>query len=220
MAQDPDNSSARQDGPVAGPAVARRTKSTFEVDRRHVWITAPLVIAFLGLVGTGLGALIQQYSTTLLERNKFEYTLIQKALAAPNRHDAAKELTFYSKIGLLRGLTEGKITEATKGEAEELPVFHGAALRNKTINVQQAKAVLKYLTEQNDLSDPKGPSFYTGPIDDKFDLNFEIAIMRFQKEKKIDIDGLIGAKTVLSMWDACSRCPALLQEAGTSSPSK
>jgi len=188
-----------------------QSQSKLPIGQRSVWITAPLVIAFLSLLGTGLGALIQQYSATLLERNKFEYQLIQKALAAPNRHDAAKELTFFSKVGLLRGLTEGKIADATKGEAVDLPVFHGAALRDKTISVFQAKAVLKYLTEQNSLKEPKGPAFYAGPADEKLDIDFQIAIMRFQKEMKLDIDGLVGAKTVLSMWDACPRCPELLR---------
>jgi hypothetical protein len=214
MVADISNSTNAEDGSTVEPSAARREepRSKFQVDQRHVWITAPLVIAFLGLLGTGLAALIQQYSITLLERNKFEYTLIQKALAAPNRHDAAKELTFYYKIGLLRGLTEGKIAAASTGDAQELPIFHGAALRDKMISIRQAKTVLKFLTENNNLKDPKGPTFYDGPVNDKFDLNFQIAIMRFQKEMKLDIDGLIGAKTVLSMWDSCPECPNLLQE--------
>ncbi len=89
------------------------------------------------------------------------------------------------------------------------------------ISVRQAKTVLKYLTAQNNLKDPKAPNFYDGPVDDKFDLNFQIAIMRFQKDMKLDIDGLIGAKTVLSLWEACPACPDLLQEnESTDSPAK
>lgn len=214
MADNADNPVPGEGEPTAELSAARNEgpRPKIEVDQRHVWITAPLAVAFLGLLGTGIGALAQQYSNTLLERNKFEYTLIQKALSAPNRQDAAKELTFFSKIGLLSGLTEGKIADASAGDAQELPIFHGAALRDKMISVRQAKSVLKYLTVQNNLKDPKNPSFYDGPIDDKFDLNFQIAIMRFQKEAKLDIDGLIGAKTVLSLWEACPVCPDLLQK--------
>jgi putative peptidoglycan binding protein len=212
-----------EDGPTAEASAPQREgpRPKFEIAQSRVWITAPLLIAFLGLLGTGLGALIQQYSNTLLERNKFEYTLIQKALDVPNRQDAAKALLFYQKIGLLRGLTEGKIDEASTGEAKDLPVFHGAALRDKVISVWQAKTVLKYLTAQNNLKDGKNPNFYDGPIDDRFDLNFNIAIMKFQKEMKLDIDGLIGPKTVLALWEACPACPNLLQEnEPTDNPSK
>jgi hypothetical protein len=202
-------------GETEPPAAQRKAPwPKFEIDKRHLWITTPLLIAFLGALGTAVAAFMQQHSSTLLERNKFEYTLIQKALAAPSQPDAAKELLFFRKIGLLRGLNEDEIGKASTGQSnvQELPVFHGAALRDKMISVSQTKAVLKLLTAGNNLKDPKGPNFYDGPIDDKFDLNFQIAIMKFQKEMKLDIDGLIGAKTVLSMWEACPTCPDLLQE--------
>jgi hypothetical protein len=211
-----DNASNHMPGehePAVASSVGRRegSRPKNEIDQRHVWITAPLMIAFLGLLGTGIGALTQQYSNTLLERNKFEYTLIQKALAAP-RPEALKELIFFSKIGLLSGLAEGKIADASGDDGKELPIFHGAALRDNIISVQQAKSVLKYLTVQQNLKDPKNPGFYDGPIDDKFDLNFQIAIMRFQREANLQIDGLIGPKTVLSLWEACPVCPDLLQK--------
>ena len=205
--------------PESSPAPHKEPRPKIEIDRRHLWITTPLMIAVLGALGTVAASLMQQHSTTALERNKFEYTLIQKALATPNQPDAARELLFFTKIGLLRGLNESEIvTSANKENLQELPVFHGAALRDKMICVRQAKAVLKYLTAQNDLKDPKGSSFYDGPIDNKLDLNFQISVMKFQKEMKLDIDGLIGAKTVLSMWEACPACPDLLQESQPDTP--
>lgn len=189
------------------------------IDRRHLWITTPLLIALLGGIGTVIASFMQQYATTALERNKFEYTLIQKALATPNQQDAAKELLFFAKIGLLRGLNEDNIVRsANKDNLNELPVFHGAALRDRMICVRQAKSVLKYLTAQNGLKEPKGPNFYDGPIENKLDLNFQISVMKFQKEMKLDIDGLIGAKTVLAMWEACPTCPDLLEESQPASP--
>ena len=198
-----------------------KPRRKFEIDQRHIWFTAPVGIALLGLLGTAIGASLQNHSNNLLERNKFEYTLIQRALAAPSRPDAAKELDFFRKVGLLSGLNEDAIEEASKGEASELPIFHGSALRDNMITVRQAKLVLQYLTAQNIVKEPKGPVFYEGPIDDKFDLNFQVAIMRFQKQMNIEIDGLIGPKTVFSMWDSCPQCRLLLQENGpASSPAK
>jgi hypothetical protein len=34
--------------------------------------------------------------------------------------------------------------------------------------------------------------------------------MKFQKEMKLDIDGLLGPKTVFAMWDSCPKCPGIL----------
>ena len=171
MIDHPSNSVTGKTEPSAAPPKATRPK--FEIDKRHLWITTPLLVAFLGLLGTAIASFMQQHSSTLLERNKFEYTLIEKALNAPSRPDAASELLFFKKIGLLKGLDEGEIVKAATGKenVEQLPVFHGAALRDKMINVPQAKAVLKTL------------NFYDGPIDNNFDLNFQISLSKFQREK-------------------------------------
>ena len=178
----------------------------------HGWITFPLLIAFLGLLGTAITALLQQHASTLLERNKFQYQLIQQALAAPSQHDAGNALLFYTQVGLLSGLAEDKLVAATKGEAvKDLPVFHGAAVRDGLITVKQAKEVLIQLTAQNSVKDPKGTAYYSGPKDNEFDLDFEIGIMRFQKEAHLGVDGLIGPQTVLALWDACPTCPDLLK---------
>jgi hypothetical protein len=184
--------------PFATPPKAHRP--TFEIDKRHLWITAPVLVAFLTALGTIIVSSTQQYATTLLERNKFEYTLIAKALAAPSQPDAAKELLFFRKVGLLKGLNEDEIGKAATGkEVEQLPVFHGAAFRDGTINYSQAKAVLKAL------------DFYNGPIDNTYDLDFQVSILRFQRAKNIKVDGLTGGETVLSMWEACPSCPDLLR---------
>lgn len=202
-----DNDNPTQSSNEPHPASAEATQGT---KRPYVWITAPLTIAFLGLLGTCIGAIFQQYSATQLERNKFEYQLIQKALAA-QPDDALKALQFFNKIGLLKGLDGTKLSDATKEGASELPIFHGAALRDKIISVKQAKQVLKLISEENGLRDPGRTNFYNGSIDEKFDIDFQIAVMRFQKEMKLDIDGLIGPKTVLAMWDACAKCPETLR---------
>jgi hypothetical protein len=217
MADDASNSTA-EDAPAIEPT-AHGTRRKFKITSTHVLITTPLVIAFVTVIGTILATVIQQHQNTVLERNKFESTLVERALAAPSRPDAAKELLFFKEIGLLTSLNENAIVKATTGKDEvtgksnvqQLPVFHGAALRDKLISVRQAKAVLSYLTAQNKVKDPNTTDFYQGAVDCEFDLDFQIAIMKFQRDRKIAIDGLIGGQTVLYLWEACPVCATLLK---------
>jgi hypothetical protein len=159
--------------------------ATVTIDRRHIWFTTPLLIALAVLVGTFSGAAIQGYSNNLLERHKFEYVLIQQALSTPSRKDSAQNLNFLHEVGLLSGLNSSGIASVSKDDGEHLPVFLGAAIRDQVISVRQAKGVLKHL------------AFYSGDVDDRADLAYRIAVMRFQREKKLEIDGLIGPQTVL-----------------------
>ncbi len=104
MVDNANNSIAGEDEPAAEPSAAQREgpRPKFEIDPRHVWITTPLLIAFFGLLGTAIATFSQEHSNTLLERNKFEYTLVQKALTAPSQQDAAKELLFLARLACSR----------------------------------------------------------------------------------------------------------------------
>src|SRR5262249_52376366 len=77
-------------------------------ETKNMWFTSPLVIGALtaafGLLGTGVGAVLQGYWNTQLERQKFESVLIQKALEQKNRDEAAKSLIFDIKAGLIQSL--------------------------------------------------------------------------------------------------------------------
>jgi hypothetical protein len=163
-----------------------------ERNRPSFWLTSPLLLAVLGLIGTAIGWLVQGYFNAKLEREKFQSALIQNALASANQEEAASKLKFLIKIRLI-DLNEKDIQPA------ELPVFRGSALRDRQITIPQAKGVLTRL------------GLYKDPIDDQADLRFVIALMRFQEEKKLKIDGLIGPETVLALWKACDECPGLLQ---------
>jgi hypothetical protein len=168
------------------------------IDRRHIWLTAPLLIALAGAMGTFGGALLQGYWNNLLERHKFEYVLIQQALSTPTRKQSAETLDFLLKIGLLRGLDSAGVASASQDNGNQLP-FLGTALRDQIIRVHQAKAVLSEL------------NFYTGRIDDLTDIDYRIAVMKFQRERQLTVDGYIGPRTVLAMWEACDACPGLLK---------
>jgi hypothetical protein len=146
--------------PKAGPAWS------------NIW-SSPLLLALVAAFGTILGAIWQGVLNTKLEQQKFEYKLIETALGTPSQDQGARTLRFLSRAGLI-GLDEADI------DAEDLPTFLGAAIRDQVIRVHQAKEVLKHL------------KFYAGPVDDEFDLPFRVAVMQFQREKKIAVDGLIG----------------------------
>lgn len=167
---------------------------------RNGWLAAPaVVVAVVGLVGTGIGALLQGYWNAQLERTKFEAALIQKALSTSSKKEAAQSLQFLVTSGLLKGLNEGNIARVAKqGDGGELPIFLGAAIRDRMITIQSAKGALTEL------------KYLDGPITDEADIKFRIALMMFQRDKKLDIDGLIGPKTVLALWESC-QCPGLLQ---------
>ena|SRR5215469_16760856 len=180
--------------------------SKLPIDRRYIWLTTPLLVALVGLLATGFGALVTWFQTVSLERHKFEYSLIQRALSAPGRPEATKYLAFLNDVGLLPSLNKDNIAKALKNNGESLPIFLGAALRDHLIDVQQAKKVLSFLKEKG----TKEP-FYTGPFDCDASLPYRIAVMKFQRANNLEIDGYIGPKTVLSMWEACPECPDLLQ---------
>jgi hypothetical protein len=77
-------------------------------ERRTLWFTSPLLVAVVGLLASllaaGIGAALQGYSNTELERSKFEFTLIQKALESRDKKDAAKNLKFLVEAGIIRSL--------------------------------------------------------------------------------------------------------------------
>jgi hypothetical protein len=140
------------------------------------------------------------YSNVLLERHKFEYALVQKALSSADQKEDARNLKFMNDIGLLSGLNqEGIKTHLKPDEQQQLPIFLGAAIRDHMITVPQAKGALKFLT------------YYDGPVNADPELAFRIAVMKFQRAKNLEIDGYLGPKTTLALWEACPECPGLLQ---------
>jgi len=94
------------------PTAARRTKAP------PWWFGSPVVLAVatavLGLLGTGVGVVMQAYSSTKLERQKFEFTLIQKALDTKDRTEAAHNLEFLIDTGAIQTLDKQKISELAK----------------------------------------------------------------------------------------------------------
>lgn len=90
------------------------------------WLASPLTAAIFsaifGLVGTGIGAALQGHSNLQLERQKYEFSLIQKALEVEDREEAAKKLLFLVELGAIKSLNAEKIQELTD-TPDNLPAF-------------------------------------------------------------------------------------------------
>lgn len=98
-------------------------KSSFEKITTWVFnlspIAASVIVALVGLYGGILGSFYQANLNIELERQKFETTLILKAVESQDNNVKAKNLEFFVKTGLLKD-KDDKITNFTK-EPEKLP---------------------------------------------------------------------------------------------------
>lgn len=121
-----------------------------------LWFASPLLLALVGLVGTGVGAVLQGFWNTRLERETFEFSLIQKALDTADKDEAGRNLKFLVEAGLISQF-DGKKIEALASTPDKLPSFLGAS---SVIPVQLAKRALASL------------DMYKGPINDEDDEAF------------------------------------------------
>jgi hypothetical protein len=167
----------------------RESKARIDAERRSVWFTSPLILAFIGLVGTGVGATLQGFWNAKLERQKFESSLIEKALANPDRNEVANTLRFLVEAGLVNGLNTANIT-ALASKPKELPTFMGAAFANRLITVREAKAALSRL------------GFYKGTVDDTSDEGLRRAVADFQTSSGLLPDGYLGPLTLAKLREA------------------
>ncbi|MDJ0580967.1 hypothetical protein [Crocosphaera sp.] len=97
------------------------------LDRKGLWLTSPLLIgsitAISGLIGTGIGAVLQGNANFKLERQKFEFNLIQDALEASNQKEAAKQLLFLVNSGVIISLDSQKLRSIAENNPSEIPVL-------------------------------------------------------------------------------------------------
>lgn len=102
----------------------QETESKLEIERRNLFLSSPLLIgitsAIFGLLGTGIGAALQGYSSFQLERQEFELSIIKQALEIEDQDEAAKALLFMVNIGAIKSLDNGKIREVAQNP-EQLP---------------------------------------------------------------------------------------------------
>jgi hypothetical protein len=143
------------------------------------WLTSPLLLTLVGLIGTGTGAVLQGFWNTRLEREKFEFSLIAKALAVPNKDEAAQNLKFLVDAGLINQFNSEKIAKLA-ANPKTLPDFLGLS---GLIPVRQGKMILSRV------------GTYQGAIDDELNDAYRKAIIDFQTSQNMAADGLIGPQT-------------------------
>jgi hypothetical protein len=164
---------------------------------RSIWFTSPVLLALVGLIGTGIGAVLQGFWNTRLEREKFEFSLIQKALDTPDQKQASRNLKFLVQAGLISGF-DGKKIETLADTPDQLPIFLGTGSYS-IIPVQTAKRALAHL------------GIYKGPINDATDGEFRKAVADFQARQGLDADGELGPVTAAALRraapDAFNRGP-------------
>jgi len=94
---------------------------------------SPLILAvitgIIGLIGAGVANVLQTRSNLQLERQKFESSLMLKAIETGKPEAAAKNLLFLVKVGLINDAS-GRIAalESNPEDAPVLPVVSGAVV--------------------------------------------------------------------------------------------
>ena len=143
------------------------------------WLTSPLLLTLVGLIGTGTGAVLQGFWNTRLEREKFEFSLIAKALSVPNKDEAAQNLKFLVDAGLINQFNSEKIAKLA-ANPKSLPDFLGLS---GFIPVRQGKMILSRI------------GTYQGAIDDDANDAYRKAVIDFQASQNMAADGMIGPQT-------------------------
>lgn len=130
-------------------------KAKLAGERRNVWFTSPLIVAVLtavfGLLAAGVGAALQGYWNTKLERSKFEFTLIQKSLEIKERKEAAKNLKFLVDAGVIQSLDAGKIASLA-ANPESLPTYSSNPISAGFPEDTKFKDALQMISEDTGIS--------------------------------------------------------------------
>jgi len=92
-------------------------------------LTLAIITGIIGLIGAGVANVLQTRSNLQLERQKFESSLMLKAIETGKPEAAAKNLLFLVKVGLINDAS-GKIAtlESKPEDAPVLPVASGAVV--------------------------------------------------------------------------------------------
>ena len=92
-------------------------------------LTLAIITGIIGLIGAGVANVLQTRSNLQLERQKFESSLMLKAIETGKPEAAAKNLLFLVKVGLINDAS-GKIAtlESKPEDAPVLPVAPGAVV--------------------------------------------------------------------------------------------
>ncbi|MBW4420450.1 MAG: RICIN domain-containing protein [Myxacorys californica WJT36-NPBG1] len=121
-----------------------KAKTDAESGKERRWLSSPLILTLAGLLGTGFGAALQGYSSFQLERQKFEFNLVQKALETKDRSEAAKQLVFLIDSGVIRSLDTERIREIV--ENNQLPTSLNASAKRKAVLKPSSKGTYQLVS--------------------------------------------------------------------------
>jgi len=86
-------------------------------------ISATIIVAVLGLIGTFITNYLQKESAIAIEKKKFEFEIYAQAQQAEKPEQAAQILDFYIRAGLIPGV-EGEFSKyIEEGEFDKVPVL-------------------------------------------------------------------------------------------------
>lgn len=124
-------------------------------ERRNILLSSPLIVAGLtavfGLFAAGVGAALQGFWNTRLERSKFEFTLIQKSLEIKDRREAAKNLKFLVDAGVIQSLDAGKIASLAD-KPESLPTYSANPISAGFTEGMKFKDAIQMISEETGIS--------------------------------------------------------------------
>lgn len=138
--------------------------------------------ALSGVAGAGIG----YYSSTYKDNNQLVVALMQKDNSVEEKMQIIDELI---SRGLLQGTSGKKINDLIQQKSQENPMLvpNGLAcqgiwcsLSGKTPNVKQVYTAL---------------GIFSGALNGETGVEFSNATISYQKMKKIEVDGIVGAKT-------------------------
>ncbi len=146
-----------------------------------------VVVAIIGLGGTGLGHYLQANANLKLEAEKFRSTLILKALASPSPEEALKSLRFMVSVGLLQDphqqIAQAKLEDVPYGIGGD--ALHMGSSGPNVLRAQEALHKLGYLPEQ-----PDGV----------FGYSTALAVKAFQAKSGQAADGILGPRSSADLF--------------------
>jgi Putative peptidoglycan binding domain len=160
----------------------------------------PLLLTILGAIGTGILAISNSYfqgkqardlsyfqgqQAHDLEQDKLRSSLILKAIDSPDAEERKKALTFYVEAGLLSD-PQGKIAAI---KAENIPQASQQQTPLDTANFRLAQRYLKRL------------GYYRGEETGIMDGVLWDAVLQFQKDNNLEVDGYPGGQTIRKMLE-------------------
>jgi hypothetical protein len=175
-----------------------------ESNNKYVW-SSPLILALVGLIGTGIGAIIQGFWNAKLERQKFESSLITKALETNDQQTAANSLKFLIDADLVTTLNAKKIEDLAN--AGKLPLRYGTATDpfGKKISWKQFDEksrivdITDYVKENlTSITIPQLKQVPGFPNNGKILFNKEAAGSLMEAFKEIEKEGLLD---LILSWD-------------------